>query len=70
MSKHFLLVFDQRQQLTQAIYEYDDAPAATTAYDDIESIWSDDPHMEVVLLGADSVDTLRATHGHYFGGRK
>jgi len=26
----------------------------------------DEPQVEIVLVGADSIETIRQTHGHYF----
>jgi hypothetical protein len=36
-------------------------------YRDYEQRFRPSDGYEVVLLGADSIDTIRRTHGHYFG---
>ncbi|MDQ1364907.1 MAG: hypothetical protein QOE07_1966 [Acidimicrobiaceae bacterium] len=41
--------------------------AATDAYKAAEAEYRDDPNIEIVLIGADSLSTVERTHGHYFG---
>lgn len=62
---HFLLIHDSRSQRLDII-EFDDAAAAVAACGDVELEHLDDRHLEIVLVGADSLDTVRRTHGHYF----
>jgi hypothetical protein len=66
--KHFLLTFDVGRE-TASVREFgDDYDAALEAYDAAEEQHRHDPQIEVVLLGADSIDTLRKTHSSYFMG--
>jgi hypothetical protein len=36
------------------------------AYEAMEDRYKDDRHMEIVLVGADSIETIKITHGNYF----
>lgn len=64
---HFLVVFDhERGELVGGIREFREAPAATEAYSWAEREYEDRPHIEVVLLGSDSIETLERTHPNYF----
>jgi hypothetical protein len=45
-----------------------DGQAAATAYSEREREHAGDPNVEVVLVGADSLDTIRKTHSHSFRG--
>lgn len=65
---HFLLIHDSRSHRLDII-EFDDAAAAVAAYGDVELEYLDDRHLEIVLVGSDSLDTVRQTHGHYFSTR-
>ena len=65
---HFLLVYDHRQMVLVGQREYADADAAAEAYAALERQHSGDAMIEVVLVGADSLDTIRRTHGNYFAG--
>jgi hypothetical protein len=48
------------------ILEFDDEEAATAAYGALELEHLGHRDLEIALLGADSLDTIRRTHGHYF----
>ena len=39
---------------------------ALVAYNEAEEAHRDDPDVEVVLLGSDSIETLERTHSSYF----
>lgn len=54
----------QRQLVLQR--EFDDAVEAATAYADLEREYHGTPNLEVVLVGSDSIETVRKTHGNYF----
>jgi len=62
---HFLLTYDMRQQ-TLTVREFTDAAEATDAYGRAELEHLGDRNLEIVLVGADSLDTIKKTHGHYF----
>lgn len=62
---HFLLMHDPGRGRLD-IMEFDDADAGMAAYGALELEHLDDRNLEIVLVGADSLDTLRRSHGHYF----
>lgn len=64
---YFLLVysFDEGRLVHQA--ELSDSDAAIKAYDAMERQYRTClDRYEVVLIGADSIETVMKTHGHYF----
>lgn len=64
---HFLLVYDHRiQRLVDQPRQFVDSAAAASAYADLEAAHRDERDLEIVLVGADSIDTIMRTHGHYF----
>ena len=64
---HYLLLYDiKHQKLIDAIDFGNDAAAAARAYTEKEREHYDERKIEIVLLGADSLDTIRKTHPHYF----
>lgn len=67
---HFLLVYDHSEQKLALTQEFSDATAATKAYADAEAEarTSEQKHLEIVLVGADSIETIRQTHASYFEG--
>jgi len=63
---HFLLVYDlERQELVEQ-REFSDGEQATLAYTELEREHGGDRNKEIVLVGADSIETIRSTHAHYF----
>jgi len=65
---HFLLVYDLRHQALRSQQEFAKADEAMIACQRLEQQYraDPDPDPEIVLVGADSIDTIRQTHGHYF----
>ncbi len=63
---HFLLVYDRRQGKLVEQRPFSDSKAAVRAYEDMEKKHQDDRDMEIVLVGADSLETVMLTHGNYF----
>jgi hypothetical protein len=63
---HFLLVYDRQQQKLLFEHGYEDPAEALKAYEEAEAKHRHDQHMEIVLVGADSIETVRLTHGNYF----
>lgn len=43
-----------------------DADAALEAYSEYERAHRNDDDVEVVMVGADSIETIQKTHSHYF----
>lgn len=66
--RHFLLVFDHAAAKLIDEQEFDDVYAAMAAYERYESQFDSNDKMEVVLIGADSIETVRETHANYFDG--
>ena len=66
--RHFVLVFDRPRGVIveRAYFEPEERDAAWAAYDRLGRKYLGVPNVEVVLLGSDSEETLRATHGRYF----
>ena len=63
--KYFLLILDPRVPNLE-IKEFRDGRRASNEYARVEREHIDDPVVEIVLVGADSLDTLKVTHSHYF----
>lgn len=65
--QHFLLVFDR---LTATLVEErpfgGDTEAAMAAYSDAEREYQGDTRIEIVLIGSDSIETVRITHANYY----
>lgn len=66
MTRYFLLVYDRAARKLVRTDEFTDVALATAEYDRTEQAHLADEAVEIVLLGADSLDTLKRTHGHYF----
>jgi hypothetical protein len=68
--KHFLIVYDLQESQTVRIDEFgSDSRRATGAYAEAEEAYrdrGDSDRFEIVLVGADSLDTIRVTHSRYF----
>ena len=62
---HFLLTYDVLHQ-TLIVREFADAAEATDAYGQAELEHLGDQDLEIVLVGADSLETIKKTHSHYF----
>jgi hypothetical protein len=63
---NFLLVYDRSQQKLVFQCPYADPHEAVKAYETMEQKHREDRHMEIVLVGADSLETIMLTHGNYF----
>lgn len=67
--KHFLLVFDHKQGRLIDLVQFDeDSEAALSAYAQREQETAIRDRVEIVLIGSDSLDTVKLTHGNYFDG--
>ena len=63
---HFLLVYDPRARRLIDVRTFDDAAEAMAAYGQAERDQLDDRDTEIVLVGSDSLATVKLTHGNYF----
>lgn len=67
--QHFLLVFDHGVDRLIHTEDYgEDADAAMAAYASTEAEYRDRKDVEVVLIGSDSLETVKRTHANYFEG--
>lgn len=65
-TKYFLLTYDLETRDLD-IEEFGSADgAAAEAYTELEMEHLGEDSIEVVLVGADSLETIRKTHSHYF----
>jgi hypothetical protein len=63
---HFLLMYDHKQAKLVDQKRFRDPGEALAAYAEWEEEHRWDPNLEIVLVGADSLETIMRTHGHYF----
>ena len=63
---HFLLTYDRSERRLVNMERFGNGRKAVDAYGERERELADRPHIEVVLLGADSEDAIRVTHPIYF----
>ena len=67
--QHFLLIYDRRKDQPMSHESFgEDADAAMTAYRAAEIEYRDRPEMDIVLIGSDSLETVKITHSTYFTG--
>jgi len=65
--RHFLLVYDRANGRQLGVEEFgSDVDAALARYLEVEKRYADNPRMDIVLVGSDSLDTVRVTHSNYF----
>jgi hypothetical protein len=63
---HFLLVYDLNLQKLIVQQEFADGEEAAQAYARMEAEHRGNNDVEIVLVGADSIETIHLTHGQYF----
>jgi len=69
--QYFLLAYDRSaRHLITELSLGTDQDSASNAYSELESQHRGDENIEVVLLGSDSIETLRLTHANYFEGSR
>lgn len=67
--KNFLLVFDHgKNELIEQINFEEDVERATEAYSEMERKYRDNHRVDIVLVGSDSIETVKVTHSNYFAG--
>jgi hypothetical protein len=64
--KHFLVSYDPATGKTEVEPFGIDYGAAQAAYAEAEQANADDEKLDIVLLSADSLDTIKQTHSSYF----
>jgi hypothetical protein len=65
---HYLLVFDHTQGKLVHLEEFRDAEDAVAAYSAKEREYANAAGLEIVLVGSDSIETVKLTHANYFDG--
>lgn len=68
--QHFLVIYDISGREANVDRYGDDYDAAIDAYAKAEQLYRGRDDVEVVLLSADSIDTIKKTHSSYFGTRE
>ena len=63
---YFLITYDRSKLRLVDMEKYRDGEKAVDLYSEREHQYADRPHIEVVLLGADSERDIRVTHPLYF----
>lgn len=67
--QHFLLVFDHAEgRLVEERHFQEDGAKALEAYSATERQHQGDRSVEIVLIGSDSIETVRLTHANYYEG--
>lgn len=64
--RHFLLIYDIGARVLEVRDLGEDAEAAAARYSEVEEEFRQREGFEVVLIGADSIETIQETHAHYF----
>lgn len=65
--EHFLIVFDSKTGHIDRLDTYDDLGRAVEAYGLAEAEFVDRPEIHVVQISSDSIETVKQTHGYYWG---
>lgn len=63
---HFLLIYNIDLGRLVDLREFADADKAVTAYVELEREYAGQGTFEIVLVGADTIETIKRTHGQYF----
>lgn len=67
--QHFILVFDRAAGRLVAEESFgSDSTGAVSRYSELEREYSHREEMDIVLVGSDSIDTVRVTHANYYNG--
>jgi hypothetical protein len=64
---HFLLIYNIQLGRLVGEQQFTDSAEAVARYSELEREYTNRPgEFEIVLVGADSIETIRHTHGQYF----
>lgn len=67
--KNFLLVFDHGEDELIKLLDFEEnLERATEEYSRLEHKYRAQPQIDVVLVGSDSIETVKITHAKYFPG--
>lgn len=65
--RHFLLLYDtQASRLLAEPQQFGDSTLAVDAYFAAEVKFGRQPLIQVILIGSDSLETVKITHGNFF----
>ncbi len=64
--RYFILIYDIPSRQLEVHEFEEDYESAVDAYGRFEQEHRDERSIEVVLVGADSIETIHKTHSHYF----
>jgi len=64
--QYFILIYDVASRALQIEPFERDSDAAIDRYEELEEQHRGSDEIEVVLVGADSIETIKRTHSHYF----
>jgi hypothetical protein len=64
--RYFLITYDLHAHEVGVEDFGPDFEAAVAMYSLLEERYEEEDRIEVVLVGADSIDTIHKTHSHYF----
>jgi hypothetical protein len=65
---HFLLIYNIDLGHLVECRKFTNAGVAAAEYSNLEREYAGRGNFEIVLVGADSIETIRQTHGQYFDG--
>jgi hypothetical protein len=63
---HYLLVYNIDLGHLVDCTEFHDSARAVAEYSELERKYAGQGNFEIVLVGADSIETIKRTHGQYF----
>lgn len=67
--QHFLLIFNHDEGHLLDMIEFgENSDAAVAAYSEAEGRYQGEKAVEIVLIGSDSIETVKLTHANYFDG--
>ncbi len=65
-TNYFILTYNLSTRNVEVEEWFSDDVGAAAAYSEREQMYQEVDDVEVVLVGADSLDTVKLTHSHYF----
>lgn len=67
--QHFILVFDHAKgKLVDERHFGTESDKAVACYAELEQQYRDNKNMDIVLVGSDSIETVKVTHANYYDG--
>lgn len=68
--QHFILVFDHNKGhlIDEPLTFGEDSKGALSRYSELERTYRENHNMDIVLIGSDSLETVKVTHANYFDG--